>query len=235
MHIKNDFTAYSREASLLGARHVAFNMGITVDELCDKVYDEVKRRLYFRIVQVLLEQQDSYYMRHGFDPGAERLILQSYEAAKGGQTDTLRFLGKTNFSLVGIGAPIRVFLDDVAKLLGTRAVIPEYYEVANALGAVLGKIYASFTAEIRPVYEAAGFDQYQVFGYNQKGSFNTLEEAEEFALAEALAGARAEALKRGAQGEIVLSWEQRKSEPATAEGTIYLGTTITGHASGGLG
>jgi N-methylhydantoinase A/oxoprolinase/acetone carboxylase beta subunit len=235
MHIKHDFTAYSREASLLAARYTARTIGITVDELCDKVYDEVKRRLYFRIVQVLLEQQDSYYMRHGFDPGVERLILQSYEAAKGGQTDALRFLGKTGFPLVGMGAPIRVFLEDVAKLLGTRAVIPEYYAVANALGAVMGKIYASFTAEVRPVYEGAGIDQYQVFGYNRTGSFTTLKEAEEFALTEALAGARAEASKRGARGEIALSWEQRKSEPAAAEGVIYLGTAITGHASGSLG
>jgi N-methylhydantoinase A/oxoprolinase/acetone carboxylase beta subunit len=230
MHIKNDFSGYSREAALLGAGFVAFNLGVSVEALCETVYDQVKRKLYLNIVKILLENQERHYFNNGVDPGAERLILQSYESAKSaGNLVTPNF--KTNFTLVGIGAPIKIFLDDVAKLLGTRALVPKYYEVANALGAVVGNIYASYSVEVRPNYTNAGITGYMVFGGSKRMSFKTLEEAQKFAVPEAEAGAREEAIKRGAKGAITVVTDTHKNEGSARGGAVYLGTTVTAHAS----
>jgi N-methylhydantoinase A/oxoprolinase/acetone carboxylase beta subunit len=232
MHIKNDFSGYSREAALLGAEFVAFNLGVSVEALCETVYDQVKRKLYLNIVKILLENQERHYFNNGVDPGAERLILQSYESAKKrGAGDPVALDFKTNFTLVGIGAPIKIFLEDVAKLLGTRAVVPKYYEVANALGAVVGNIYASFSVEIRPNYTNAGITGYMVFGYSKRMSFKTLEEAREFAVSEAETGAREEAIKRGAKGAVTVVMDTHKNEGSARGGAVYLGTTVTAHAS----
>jgi N-methylhydantoinase A/oxoprolinase/acetone carboxylase beta subunit len=239
MHIKNDFSVYSREASLWGAKYAAFNLGISVEELCDKVYDEVKRKLYVNIVKILLENQTGkigkYYRTHGIDSEAERFITQGYEYAKrGGREKLLTLNFKTDFPLVGIGAPIHVFLKSVAELLETRAVVPEHSGVANALGAVVGNIYVSCTVEIRPNYTPGGITGYTVFGYNKSGEFKTEREAEIFAVEEAKAGARAEADKRGASGEINIDWTMNKSEAAAKDGMIYLGASVTANAASAL-
>lgn len=44
--------------------------------------------------------------------------------------------------LVGVGAPIHVFLPEVARLLGTTCFVPQEAGVTNALGAVIGDIRA---------------------------------------------------------------------------------------------
>jgi N-methylhydantoinase A/oxoprolinase/acetone carboxylase beta subunit len=234
MHIRGDFSAYSVEAARLGAEYTAFNLGISVEELCDRIYDEVRRKLYLNVVKLLLENQDKHYMKNGVDREAERLILQSYEAAKRGRGAGLVSPAfTTDYALVGIGAPIRVFLADVAKLLGTEAVVPDHFEVANALGAVTGNIYASFSVKIRPNYGPGGIENYTVFGFTGNRDFETLDEAELFAAAEAETGARAEALKRGARGEIRVSRGFDKTDARAKGGSVYLGTTVTAHAASG--
>jgi N-methylhydantoinase A/oxoprolinase/acetone carboxylase beta subunit len=231
MHIRNDFSDYSKEASLLAARHVAFNLGITVEELCERIYDEVKRKLYAEVCRMLLENRDRHFTKKVSEKDASYFIHQSYKFAKEGKADKLLFFSlNTNFPLVGLGAPIRVFLDDVARFLGTKAVTPEYYEVANALGAVAGKIRASCTVEIRPDYSRDGIAGYTVFGYNQNGHFRKLSEAEAFAAAEAEAGAASEARKRGGRGDLHIIRECRKHEGSSKNGPIYLGAAVTARA-----
>jgi N-methylhydantoinase A/oxoprolinase/acetone carboxylase beta subunit len=236
MHIRGDFSGYSREAALLGAEYVAFNLGVSVEELCEKIYDEVKRKLYLNVVKILLEDQDKGYAAKGISPEAEAFILQGYESAgreQGGRSLALSF--RTGFSLVGIGAPIHIFLTDVAKLLGTQAIIPDHFEVANALGAVAGKIHASYPVEIHPNYNMGGIDDYTVFGFTGNRLFKTLAEAEDFAVREAMAGAHAEALRRGARGAISLSCDADKKDTDAKGTVVYLGTRGTGHAAGPAG
>jgi hypothetical protein len=216
----------------LGAEFVAYNLGVSVEALCETVYDQVKRKLYLNIVKILLENQERHYFTNGVDPGAERLIAQSYEAAKtrgAGHPVTVDFT--TGFTLVGIGAPIKIFLDDVAALLGTRAVVPRYHDVANALGAVVGNIYASCSVEVRPNYTNAGIAGYTVLGGSKRMSFKTLDEARAFALTEAEEGAREEARKRGAKGAVTVVTDTNTNEGSARGGAVYLGTTVTAHAS----
>jgi N-methylhydantoinase A/oxoprolinase/acetone carboxylase beta subunit len=231
MHINNDFSAYCKEASFQAARHIAFNLDIAVEELCSRVYDEVKRKLYVHISRMLLEYRDRYFSKRVSDKDSEYFINQSYKSAKEGKADKLLSLRlNTQFPLVGIGAPIRVFLDDVARLLGTRAISPEYYEVANALGAVAGKIRASCTVEIRPDYSISGITGYTVFGHNSNGKFKNLPEAKTFAAAEAEAHARSEAHKRGGLGNLEIAIEYREHNGSSKNGLIHLGTSVIAHA-----
>jgi N-methylhydantoinase A/oxoprolinase/acetone carboxylase beta subunit len=234
MHLRGDFSAYSTEAARLGAEYTAFNLGISVEELCGRIYDEVKRKLYLNTVKILLENQDKHYMRNGVDREAEWLILQSYESAKRGHRGRpVSPAFTTDYTLVGIGAPIRIFLEDVAKLLGTEAVVPEHYEVANALGAIVGNIYASYPVTIHPNYGPGGIENYTVFGFTANRDFKTPDEAELFAAAEAKAGARAEAVKRGARGEITVTCNIDKKNVQAKGGSVHLGTTVTAHAASG--
>ena len=134
-----------------------------------------------------------------------------------------------------MGAPIRVFLEDVADMLGTRAVVPEYHEVANALGAVVGNVRVTCTVEIRPDNSAEGTYGYTVFGKDGKQSFEKLNDAVDFAVTEAETRAADEAKRRGAVRDIEVTSEVHTDGAETKEGTVYLGTFVTAHASGSMG
>ena len=241
MHIKGDFDRYSSEASMLGARFIAHNLDVSVDELCDLIYDEIKRKIYLNVVKVMLENKDPHYMKNGVNKDIERFINDSYamaKTAKTGEKGELVSLVSTafesDFSLVGIGAPIHIFLDDVAKMLNTKAVVPKYSGVANALGAVAGNVCAVYTVEIKPSYSAGGITGYTVFG-NDVEVFEHLADAEEYAVKKAREGAYDEALKRGAQGEITVTDSLNTDEAQSKNVIVHLNTSVTAQAVGAVG
>ena len=244
MHIQGDFDSYCTEASLLGAQFAAYNLDISVQELCDLVYDEVKRKLYLNIVKAMFENQYPDYMKNGVNQDMERLINENFEAASTGQIgrnnqetrdNLLSMMLSTHYSLVGIGAPIHVFLDDVAQMLGTHAVIPKHYEVANALGAIIGSISATHSVEIKPDNSIDGIIGYIVFGNNENKKFAKIEDAELFAISEAKEGATIAAKKRGATGTLTITSQVHTHDAQARDGTVYLGTTVTAHAVGAVG
>ena len=236
MHIKGDFVQFSAEASLLGAQYTASNMNITTGELCDSIYDEIRRKLYVNIVKVMLEIQDSHYMKNGVNKDAERFINDCYEMAKAGRSHTfISTAFSTGFTLAGVGAPIHIFLDDVGRMLGTKAVIPKHYEVANALGAVIGNVLASCAVEIRPNYTPVGISGYTVFGSRETRVFQRLEDAEIFAVVEAREGAYTEAVSRGARDEIATTCRIERNDSKSRDGLLYLGSQAVAQAAGSPG
>ncbi len=206
MHLRGDFAAYDKEAALYGAAFVASNLGLTVDELCAAAYDEFERKLYLNIVSVMLENEQTRYIKDGISEDMIRYIKECYDMAKEEYRPAIMEMGfKTDFSLIGVGAPTHIFLDDVAKLLGTKAIIPPFSGVANALGAILGNFYAEYTVELMPIYDENGIAGYSVYGKGATYRFEELEDAEACAEQEAQKAAKEEALLHGALGEVRVS------------------------------
>ncbi|MGB9681788.1 MAG: hydantoinase/oxoprolinase family protein [bacterium] len=82
--------------------------------------------------------------------------------------------------IVGIGAPIKSFIYDVAKLLHTEAIVPEHYEVANAVGAGSGRVLRALELEIVPVVIGAEIKGYRINGLDRK--FAQFEDARNYAI-----------------------------------------------------
>ena len=236
MHLQGDFTKYDAEASRLGAEFIAHNLECSVDDICTRVYDEVKKKMYVNIIKALLENRYPDYMKNGFNPDVERFILSNYEAGKSGvQNEMLSAMFRTEYALVGMGGPIRVFLDDVAELLGTRAVLPENHEVANALGAIMGNVSVTVSIEILPDNSPEGTVGHIVYGKDGRTFFKDLPDAIAFARKEAEERAVAEAGNRGAVGEISVTSSSRADDAEMRDGAVYLGTVVTACASGSMG
>lgn len=234
MHIKSDFNRYHTGAAKLGAEFVASCLEVSPETLPDLVYDQVKKTLYINIVRMLLEDQDLDFRKNGLGPGLETLIAESWEMAKNERNPSfLRFSFRTPATLVGIGAPIHIFLPDVAKALGTRCVIPENAGVANALGAIVGNITATCEIEIKPEYSLAGIGRYQVYGKSQNKYADYQDEAVAIALNEAETAAREEAIRRGASGDLSVTSEVKTNTAETAGKTeILLGIKVIATAVG---
>ena len=241
MCVRGDFTEYGADASLFALKFTARNLGVTVDELCERVYREVKRKLYHIIVKAVLENKYENYARNGVNTDVENFIddcfseasveLLSDRGAKSGPA-AIRPRFKTDYPIIGIGAPVDIFIKDVAALLGTTAIIPEHYEAANALGAVIGSVCAVSSVEIRPNESAAGITGYTAYGRDGARVFRNMRDAVGFAVLEAEAKAKTEAADRGAKGNINVTNSVNDHEAAIKNGAVYLGTTVTARAVG---
>ena len=200
---------------------VAQNLGITAEALCELVYREIEHKMYTNIVKILLQVQDSFFAKNGFDRASEHFIEESYRLARGERGGAMiRAPFTTDFKLVGIGAPIRLFLGGVAELLGTEADVPEHGEVANALGAVTGNVYASSEAEIRTGFLDTGAQGYFVYGEGETRAFAEEEEAERYAEELAKTAARGKAADRGT-GEIAVTCQKKRRTAVYKMAWVY--------------
>ncbi len=100
--------------------------------------------------------------------------------------------------IIGIGAPARCFLDPVAETLGTEICYPANYEVANAVGTVVGNVLVQKDVEVLPRIEGSMVTGFQVLAGGAPRIFDRLEEALRFARSIVSEQAREDALKAGA-------------------------------------
>lgn len=242
MHIKGDFSMHNKEASILAARYrlKALNKYEDTSEglaaFCDEVYDMVAKKLYENIVRIIIANSYPKNFADGFesDGKLDFLISQSWLERNSPKKDKFFDFGfSTNATLVGVGAPIHIFLPIVAKALGTDYIIPQHAGVANAVGAIVADISVQSDIKIAPHYTANGTSEYTVFTNDGNGIFKTLEEAIENAQRAAISAATIEAKKRGALGELAVKLEVNTNTAFAKGGSaIDLGTMATAIVSG---
>ncbi len=221
MHIKGDFTRFNTQASILGAKYVAAALKVETDSLCREVYERIEKTVYTQVVQMLLEDRYPVYRQNGMAQDLTTLIENSWKNSNG----FFEFGFCTKAKLIGIGAPTHIFIDSVAKALGTSAVSPKYANVANALGAIVGHVTVVKEVNIKPNYTVEGIAGYAVLGEN-RAFFKSREEAVSNALQKAQLAARQEATRRGAVGDINVTTDVKES---VSEG-VCLGISVTATA-----
>lgn len=233
MHIKGDFTAYDADASRYGLITMARILGKSVDAVCEGIYDAFRKKLYCNIVRILIEDRHEQIWKTGMGEQLALLIDEIYTSA--GNNDPCDFLGlhvSTPAALVGVGAPTKIFLGDVGKRLGAKVITNEYSAVANALGAVVGKVSASVRMEVN--YELDS-DTYTVSGCGQRITLDRREQAEALAQELALEHAKDEVILRGAdEHDITFISDIQEKIFETDYGSIYMGYTVVITASGTL-
>lgn len=231
MHYKGDFDFFDGEASQLALDYLSHRLQTPQQVLADTVYDLVKERLYFNIVRMLLEDQYPDYKRDGLDFHMERMIHNSWKQWKDpDQKNFLQVSFRMPATLVGVGAPIHLFLPDVAAALGTKSVIPENAGVANAVGAIVGNVSATVEIDVKPDPDGG----FIVFGKHENAYTLNYDEAIDLATKEAKRAAVEEAKKRGASGDISISTKRDYNEALAKqmpEG-LFLSTTISATAIG---
>ena len=163
------------------------------------------------------------------------MIEAAYRQASGKEKSPMNISFHTDFALIGVGAPTGVFLKPVAKMMGTKAVIPKYGEVANAIGAVVGNVAVTLEGEIHPVYTTAGIDKYQVFVGENQAEFKEYEEAEKYLREQGKAAAEKEARRRGAKGDVKTEIFIHHENSRVESGELFLGDTWQITARGSIG
>ncbi|MCB2039758.1 MAG: hypothetical protein KDH48_02625, partial [Rhodoferax sp.] len=130
--------------------------------------------------------------------------------------------------LVAVGAPASIYYPAVARGLGMALELPPFAEVANAVGAVLGRVsqrvHLTVTQPVRGVF--------RVFTPDGPRDFESLAPA--IALAEQLAGAAAlaQALDAGAAHAEVVFSQHDNAVVNDIDGNMFFEARVTATASG---
>lgn len=237
MHIKGDFDRFDGAASALALRFLARCALTTPEKLADQVYDLVKERLYANLVRFLLEHRQASLRADGLPAAVDTMIAQAWRTYVLQERPTFWQPQFTcNAPLIGLGAPMRLFLPDVAAALGTTCVLPPYAEVANAVGAVCGSIRAEVTVEVRQGYQAPEDSEGFFYLLGESGAhYRKQEEAVAAAHTLAEARARAEAHARGASGALTVTCTTRNQTAEILGGTTPLSSYVTAVAVGAAG
>ncbi|MEM2873707.1 MAG: hydantoinase/oxoprolinase family protein [Nitrososphaerales archaeon] len=173
MHAKGFYTAGDVDTAVLGADLFARKNELTLDELQKRVWQLIAEKLVSRTFEKMMLKLNKW-------DSSQKCVTCSEIVRKisdGNADGDFRVQATINIPLVGIGAPVYLFLPEVAKRFGTVAIIPEHHEVGAAVGSLVGSVIGSFelyiAKEIKP-------DRYVVFP--GRHIFGTFEQAIDFAM-----------------------------------------------------
>ncbi len=184
MIIKGDFEGYDPQPALYANRFLAANVAESEEEIPDAVYRLVVQKMYTGIARILLAQQHPKGSRVLEDPHVRTFIDWSFEEAyDGGKPGWVSVPITTELPLIGVGAPIHVFLPKVAGLFGTRAVIHPDAPVANAVGAIASEVITRVSKRVKAEYDKAVLIGYSVYDGDERLLFRRYAEAEKKARA----------------------------------------------------
>lgn len=204
------------------------------EAVADEVYRLVEKKMYRRIVEILIAQQHPGQRRYLEQDGVKRLIDWSFEEArKGGAEDWAGMRIHTDLPIIGVGAPVHIFLPAVAEYLGTRAVIHPFAGVANALGAIAGKVSARVSIHVKADYQGAVPDGFSVTDGKGKHKFEHYEDAEKYAEKTARKLAAEDARRQGAGENPEIRILKRQIRTSSAVGPeVFFETVVEAVASG---
>lgn len=235
MIMKGDFGGYSTEAAKEALRFFALNTSLGVEEIPDIVYDLVMRRMYHGIADILLDRKYPKETRMTGSESISQLVDHMYEEAKGvqkGEQPAWAGLGlQTDLPLIGVGAPTHIFLDKVAALLGTKAIIRENSPVANALGAIAAEVITRVAVRVKAEYESTELKGYVVFDDAGKHQFEEYEDAKEFALEYARKSVIERAIRQGTSDNPEVEIRVRPITTKVGEATLFLEAVIEATAT----
>ncbi|HHY38699.1 MAG TPA: hydantoinase/oxoprolinase family protein [Clostridia bacterium] len=191
LHVTGEFTLWNKQAAEAACLVEASRAGLDLQGFIYRVKEEMTQKIAAAILEKLLSLEMDKKSPRGFQEmsGSEldafvRRILHRDGAE-------VSVVPRVRRPLVGLGAPVGVYLPAVARRLGTAVFVPPEAPWANAIGAVTGSV--SEVVEILIHQDPSG--GYVMFCPDERKVFDDLEEAkrhaERIAREMALAAAKA--------------------------------------------
>lgn len=132
LHVTGEYTEWDSDIAMTGAEILADEGGMTVPEFCSMCKTEVTGQLVWFCMQSIANfEHQSFDFR---ESRSTQYIISSYLEGNNEYLDVDFNITKP---IVAVGAPSGCWMEDVAAKLGTKFILPENHEVANAIGAAL--------------------------------------------------------------------------------------------------
>jgi len=178
LHLNGQYAPWDKNAAEVGAWLLSRIGRIEVEGLIEQVMQIIAERIAAEVVSFIstksLKRAPAYV-----DPDDLGLWLFEENLYQGHP-----YLGSKialKIPVIGIGAPAKIFLPRVAEILHTKLIVPENFQVANAVGAVAGSVMVNEEAWIYPQMRGMHIAGYYVQTGEIRKRFSKLEPALEYA------------------------------------------------------
>jgi N-methylhydantoinase A/oxoprolinase/acetone carboxylase beta subunit len=178
LHLNGRYDPWDKNAAEIGARLMSGIGRLKVEELIEEVMKIIAERIAAEVVSFIstksLERAPAY-----IDP--DDLGLWLFEESLHQEHPYLGSKIALKIPIIGIGAPAKILLPRVAEILHTELIVPDYFQVANAVGAVAGCVMVHEEAWIFPQTRGMYIVAYYVQSEGERKRFSKLEPALEYA------------------------------------------------------
>ncbi len=161
LHVLGEYDRWNGEASDIGAKILSGYLGISKEQFCANV----KKGLVDNLALDLI----SYFADDVKTKDIEKIMACS---------DNMTFRLKSPVVLVG--APVAAYKSDLEKTIDGDIIVPDFHQVGNAVGALVGDVIYRTEILIRP--SSFGSTQYALFSEKGRILFEDYKSAIEYAL-----------------------------------------------------
>jgi N-methylhydantoinase A/oxoprolinase/acetone carboxylase beta subunit len=200
LHINGEFAPWDTDAAQLLTRAAARHWDEDPDAFVQRVKDIITGRIVEEIIQFLSGKTLSAPAFGFKDTDLDRWL---YDESVNPHDPYLACRISLRVPLVGIGAPASAFLPSVAAALGAQIILPEHYEVANAVGTVVGSVIVHQSGAVTPEIEGSTLQGYFSRVANQQEKFADFQQALDFTREKLSALVAEEARSAGAVDPLV--------------------------------
>lgn len=225
LNVRGAIALWDKDASESAIRYLAIVTGLGREALCDMIFTEIIESLKLNIAGKALRLDcDPAQVWSQDVQGILGCLLRNNGAGE------LSAAFRLKKPLIAVGAPVNAFFPEVASELGARLIIPAHSEVANAVGAVTGRVIEEAQAYVRPD-KPFGF---VVVAEDEHRSFDSLDAAVAFAEGHVRALAEERVLKSGGH-HIETNVSKEENVARIAEqwgGSFFIELKLTARAVG---
>ena len=138
-HVLGMQANWSAEAAQAAAELMAWFTGETADDFCRRVWSETVRRSAGCILDVAFD---------GAVPQSLANPVVATAASGNGVIGGVSVALELTNPLIAVGGPAGIYYPEVAERIGAQLILPDYFEVTNAIGAASGHVVARSVAEV---------------------------------------------------------------------------------------
>ena len=229
MHVLDLDARYEPEPALLGAHLLARQrdrlgqlFATSSVEVSEQVYRGLARQIAMTMLRVAADHDGL-----PIDQIESPLVTEALSASDAQSDGVLSVRVELNRPLIAVGAPAALYFPEVGRLLNTEVIVPEHFEVANALGAATGMIELSTTITV----SAPRRGLFRVHVGEEPKTFYELARAQEFA---EFAAGKELATKMALAGantyDLSSNWVTK--EVAVADRPLFVEAVLTTTATG---
>jgi hypothetical protein len=223
LHVQGKLTLWDWAVSRRLAELMCARAGKSLKEFMDIVFDKITHTITEELIkkQLGIDTGNEEKNRQGpWRPLLENILEEG--------SDKISLKASFHHPIIGLGAPVHYFLDDLPHKIEGEIIIPEHAEVANAIGAITSSVTVSKRVSIVPTAEG----EYAVHGLPSEERFNEFEEANSYATEQVRTEITGLARKAGtSEDKIELHVDDRITR--TADGTeLFLERIIEAEITG---
>jgi len=176
LHVLGDYEEFNKEASILGARILATFLETDTNEFCRYLKKSFALKMaqeivYFLMGKGLADNSDNITAESASDywnlgTHLEAAVNPSLSASPVFRESIKAFLSfkrplmhyKIDIPIVLIGGPVKAFANELNLLFDAEILAPDFFDVGNAVGSLVGKIVKRVDISVRNVPAESKYD-----------------------------------------------------------------------------